>query len=463
MVGEVGLAQREQAGDGGHQVVVHPQAAHRVMDGRVDPHRAGVGVLARDHLVHLEEVAVALADRVHAEPLDGVAQVQVHGLTGGAHAAAGVAHLLGGPRGHVARHQVAERRVALLQEVGAVGFRDVRGRTGVVGGNRHPDAAVVAQALAHQGQLGLVLARHRDAGGVDLHEARVGEQRAALVGAEGGGDVAGLGVGGQVIGIAIAAGGQQHRVRGVRLQAAVEQVAGDDAARGAVHEDHVQHLAPGQHPHLAGGDLPAERPVSSEQELLAGLAARVEGTRHLRSAERAVGQKPAVLARERHPLRHALVDDQVGDLGQPVDVGLARAVVAALDGVVEQPEDAVAVVGVILGGVDAALRGDAVRAPGAVLQTQAGDPVAHLRERGGGRRAGQPGAHHDHGVAAPVGRIDQLQVEAVLGPALGELAGRRASVERVLRLRAASDPTGPGPFRPAGSAAPHPLPPPATK
>src|SRR2546430_6053007 len=49
-------------------------------------------------------------------------------------------------------------------------------------------------------------------------------------------------------------------------------------------------------------------------------------------------------------------------LGEPVDVRLARAEVAALDGVVEQPVDRVAVVLVVLRGVDAALRGDRVRA-----------------------------------------------------------------------------------------------------
>jgi hypothetical protein len=38
-----------------------------------------------------------------------------------------------------------------------------------------------------------------------------------------------------------------------------------------------------------------------------------------------------------------------------VHVGLAGAEVAALDGVVEEPEDAVAVVAVVLRGVDAAL------------------------------------------------------------------------------------------------------------
>ena len=39
VVREVGLAEHVQPRDGAHQVVVHPQAAHRVVDGRVDPHR----------------------------------------------------------------------------------------------------------------------------------------------------------------------------------------------------------------------------------------------------------------------------------------------------------------------------------------------------------------------------------------------------------------------------------------
>ena len=59
VVGEVRLAEHEQAGDGAHQVVVHPQAAHRVVDGGVDAHRHLVRVLAGDPLVHVEQVAVA--------------------------------------------------------------------------------------------------------------------------------------------------------------------------------------------------------------------------------------------------------------------------------------------------------------------------------------------------------------------------------------------------------------------
>src|SRR5438067_6122619 len=40
----------------------------------------------------------------------------------------------------------------------------------------------VAQRLAHERELRLVVARHRDARGVDLGEARVGEQRPLAVG-----------------------------------------------------------------------------------------------------------------------------------------------------------------------------------------------------------------------------------------------------------------------------------------
>ena len=118
----------------------------------------------------------------------------------------------------------------------------------------------------------------------------------------------------------------------------------------------------GIHLHGAGADLPLQRLVGAEQQLLAGLAAGVERARHLRAAEGAVVQVAAVFAREGHALRHALVDDVDADLGQAIDVGFARAEIAALHGVVEEAVDAVAVVVIILGGVDAALRGDGVRA-----------------------------------------------------------------------------------------------------
>ena len=169
----------------------------------------------------------------------------------------------------------------------------------------------------------------------------------------------------------------------------------DDAARLAVDRHEVEHLAAREQRHGAGIDLAHQRLVGAKQQLLAGLAARIERARHLRAAERAVVEQAAVLARERHALRDALVDDVHRHLRQPIDVGFAGAIVAALDRVVEQAIDAVAVVAVVLRGVDAALRRDAVGAARAVVNEERLDVVAELAERGRRRRAGQAGADDD--------------------------------------------------------------------
>ena len=88
----------------------------------------------------------------------------------------------------------------------------------------------------------------------------------------------------------------------------------------AVDDDQVEHLGARVHLHGARVDLPLERLVGAEQQLLAGLAARVERARHLRAAEGAVVEQAAVLARERHALRDALVDDVDAELGEAIDV-----------------------------------------------------------------------------------------------------------------------------------------------
>ena len=171
----------------------------------------------------------------------------------------------------------------------------------------------------------------------------------------------------------------------------------------------------------------AEGGIGAEQELLAGLAAGVERARNLRAAEGAVGEQAAVFAGEGHALRHALVDDVDRHLGEAVHVGLAGAEVAALDGVVEKPVDAVAVVLVILGGVDAALGGDGVGAARAVVEDEALHLVAELGEGGGGRGAGEAGADDDDLVFPLVRRVDELDLRLVLGPLL-----RRAGPEGIL-------------------------------
>src|SRR5262249_30256930 len=108
----------------------------------------------------------------------------------------------------------------------------------------------------------------------------------------------------------------------------------------------------------------------------------------------------------------------------PVDVRLGGAVVAALDGVVEEPLDAVAVVLVVLRRVDATLGGDAVGPAGGVVEGEHLHPVAQLAQRGGRGRARQTGSHHDH-LQAPAGRRgDELPGGAVGGPLVFEKAPR---------------------------------------
>ena len=201
-----------------------------------------------------------------------------------------------------------------------------------------------------------------------------------------------------------------------------------DAA--TVLDDEVEHLRARVQRDGARVHLPHQRLVRAEQELLAGLTACVERPRHLGATERAVVEEPAVLTRERHALRDALVDDVDRHLGEPVDVRLARAVVAALDRVVEQAVDAVAVVLVVLGRVDAALRGDRVRAPRRVVERDDLDVVAGLAERRRGRCTGETRADDDDVEAPAVGRVDELDLELVVVPLLFERAVGDVRVKR---------------------------------
>jgi hypothetical protein len=185
----------------------------------------------------------------------------------------------------------------------------------------------------------------------------------------------------------------------------------------------------GEHLHRAQPDLALERLVGPQQELLAGLAAGVEGAGDLGAAEGAVRQRAAVLPGEGDPLGDALVDDVHRHLGEAVDVGLAGPEVAPLHGVVEEPVDAVAVVLIVLGRVDPPLGGDRVGPTRAVLVAEAGDLVAELGQGGGRGAAGQSAADDDHGVLPLVRRVDQLHLELVPGPLLVDRAVRDVRLE----------------------------------
>ena len=179
------------------------------------------------------------------------------------------------------------------------------------------------------------------------------------------------------------------------LQLAGDEVAGDDTLGLAVHDHKVEHLVARVGLDAAVGNLLVQGSVSTQKELLAGLAAGIERTAHLHAAEGAVGEVSAVFTGERNALCHTLVDDGTAALGQTVDVGLAGAVVATLDGVVEQTVDRVVVILIVLGSVDTALRSDGVRAARTVADAENLDIVAEFAQGGGCRRAAETGTDHD--------------------------------------------------------------------
>src|SRR5256885_3689456 len=123
----------------------------------------------------------------------------------------------------------------------------------------------------------------------------------------------------------------------------------------AVDDDEIEHLGARIHLDAPARDLLLHRLIATEKELLTGLPPCVESPRYLSAAKGSVVQQATVLARERDSLRNALVDDVQADLREAVHVRLARSEVAALYRVIEEPPDAVAVVLVVLCGVDSAL------------------------------------------------------------------------------------------------------------
>ena len=405
------------------------------MYGREDLHRLLIGTHVGNLLVHVEQVAVTLLDDVLAQTLDGGLEIEEHGQTRLVHAVAGVAALLGGARSHVTRHEVSESRVAALQVVVAVLLGDVRRllRAGTQGlhvlellGN--PDAAVVTQRLRHEGQLRLLVAVYGDTRRVDLREAGVGETGTLAVALECGRTVRGHGVRREEEYVAVTARGEYDGVCAVALDLARHEVAGDNAACLTVLDDQVEHLVAGVALHRPCGDLLVQGCICAQQQLLSGLAAGVEGTRYLRAAERTVGQQTAVLTGEGNALGDALVDDQVRDLGQTVDVGLAGAVVAALDRIVEEPVYGVVVVLVVLGCIDTALRCDRVCAAGGILDAEHLDVVAQLAERSGCGGASQTGSDDDDVELALVGGAYDLDSCLVVAPLVCESAGRNFSI-----------------------------------
>ena len=264
---------------------------------------------------------------------------------------------------------------------------------------------------------------------MNLREAGVGKQRALAMRAPSGRDIGRATRCAEAEGVRVTACGEHHRVGHDRRDLPADKVAHDNPFGVTVDDDQFQHLLARKHLDRAEADLMRQGLIRAEQQLLSRLATRVERPRHLRATERSRRQITAVFTRKRHTLRHRLVNHVHADFRQTIDVCLARAEVAALQGVVEQPIGVVTVIAIVLGGIDPALRRDAVRPPRAVLNTERFDVVTQLRQRGRSRRASQAGAYNDDVVFPFVGGTDEAHFMFVTGPLFHQRPGRDVGIE----------------------------------
>jgi hypothetical protein len=251
---------------------------------------------------------------------------------------------------------------------------------------------------------------------VNLRVARVGEQGAFLGGAPSSGDVAAHRVGRQVEDVSVSAGGQDDRIGCVGFDFSRHQIPRHDSAGVPIDGDQVEHVVAREHFDVARGNLGRVSRVRPNQELLAGLAACVEGPADEGPAEGPVSEQSAVFPCERNALGCGLVDDVHAEFSESVHVRFAGPEVAAFDRIVEEAVDRVSVILVVLRGVDSTLSRDRVRSARRVLEAEVEDVVAQLTQSRGGGRSGEAGAHNNDGVLSLVRRIDDLDVELVARP-----------------------------------------------
>ena len=90
MVREVTLTDREQTGNGGHQLIVDPNTTHCIVDSRENHHRIIVlhtvnfiGNFTRINIgnlfIHIEKVAITLKNGINAEAIDRLREVEEYG------------------------------------------------------------------------------------------------------------------------------------------------------------------------------------------------------------------------------------------------------------------------------------------------------------------------------------------------------------------------------------------------
>ncbi len=431
MVGKVGFSDRVQTGDRGLEIVVHPDAAHRIVDGRIDHHRLFPRTYVSDLEIHIKEIAVTLLHPLTAQTLDGVREIQKYRQTVFVYAETGVATLFGSSGSHVARNQIAECGIATFEIVIPILFRNLGCLDFALAQLhyilrllRHPDTAIVAQRFGHERQLALLLSMNRNAGRVNLREAGVAEIGPSPVTLHRCGTVTIHRIGRKEISVSVAACRNDNRMSAETLQLTGNQIPGDNSLCLTVNHHKIQHLVTRVTDHGSGRNLTIERGIGSKQELLAGLSPSIESTAHLDAAERTVVKITAIFPGERNALRDTLVDNGTADFRKAIDIGLSAAIVAPFDRVVEKTIDGVVVILVILRSVDSSLRGDGMRPTGRITDAENLYIVSQFSKRGRCGSSSQAGAHNDDLKFSSVVRIDKTKLGFAFGPLFSQRSVR---------------------------------------
>ena len=429
VVREVRFAQDKAARNRTHQVVVHPEAAHRIMGSRIDAHRNLVRIFVGDFFIHLEQVAVFGGNACDTHTLDGIGKVQINGTFRRTDTHALVADHLRIAGSHITRDQVSKRRIAFFQIVIALAFRNFICRTGIADFFRHPDTSIITEGFAHQSQLGLVIARHRNASRVNLCVAGIRKERTFLISLPSRADIAALRIRRKIEHVAVAASRQADRIRFVAFQSSRHQIANHDSASLAVDDDQVLHIATRENLDRTLRHLTHQSLISAEKKLLSGLSTSIERAGNLGSAKRTVSQKSTVVTSKRNALRHALVDNQIGVFGKAVHVRFTSTEVAAFYRIIEQTVNGVAIVRVILRRIDTALSGNRVGTARRILIAESQNIVAEFSERSGSACAGKTGSHHNHLEFTLVRGVHQFKFKFMASPLFGDISTRNMSIQ----------------------------------
>src|ERR1051325_9625942 len=273
------------------------------------------------------------------------------------------------------------------------------------------------------------MATDRDAGRMDLREARICKSRPTFVGAPDGGCVAVLCIGRKIEHISITARRKHYSITRIRFDPSGHEVSGHNASSLALNDNEIEHFGPRIHLDRSAIYLALKSLVRSEQKLLSCLASRIESSRNLRTSKRSIIEKSTVFARKGHTLRYALINYVHAELGQTIDIRFPRTKIAPFHRVVEETIDTVTIVTIILSRVDTSLSGYTVGASRAVVIAEAENVVTQLGERSGSGRPAQTRTNHTDRVLTLIGWVDELHLEAMMIPLLFDWARRHFRIQ----------------------------------